>query len=145
MESKTGTGWMVFRIGFWIIDSFRHFLSKTQLSCSIFIIVLPAKLYIAWIALLCLERIKNYVLGRVKVFDAQDSEQEAVLIHLSNYQEHIIVPSAACKNSQKQWKYQKTSADHDFLPLKSAFAWEISLPWHYPSGHSRDHQIVIKT
>lgn len=145
MESETGTGWIAFLIGFCIIDSFWHFLSKIQLSCSIFIIMLHAKLCTAWIALLCLERIKNYVLGRVKVFDVQDSEREAVLIHLSKYQEHIILACAACKKSQKQSKSQKTSTDHDFLPLKSAFAWETSFLWHYPSGCSHNHQTVIKT
>lgn len=82
MESENGIGWMVFLIGFCIIDSFCHFLPKTQLSCSILIIMLPAKLCTAWIALLCLERIKNYVLGRVKVFHVQVSEWEAALIFI---------------------------------------------------------------
>lgn len=82
MESENGIGWMVFLIGFCIIDSFCHFLPETQLSCSILTIMLPAKLCTAWIALLCLERIKNDVLGRVKVFDVQVSEWEAALIFI---------------------------------------------------------------
>lgn len=44
MQSESVTAQAVLLIGSCIIDSFWHFLSRTQLSCSIFIIMLPAKL-----------------------------------------------------------------------------------------------------
>lgn len=80
--------------------------------------MLPAKLCTAWIVLLCLERIKNYVLERMKVFDAQASEWAAVLtvIYQSN-KKTLLLCELYIRIHENYMK--KTSVDHDFLLLKS--------------------------
>lgn len=81
--------------------------------------MLPAKLCTAWIALLCLERIKNYVLERVKVFDAQVSEWATVLIVSYQSIKNTLLHVLYIRFHENNVRAKTSSVDHDFLLLKS--------------------------
>lgn len=81
--------------------------------------MLPAKFCTAWIVLLCLERIKSYVLERVKVFDAQVSEWAAVLIVIYQSTKNMLLLCLLHIRIHEHYVRAKTSSvDHDFLLLK---------------------------